>query len=175
MTIVELKRIIYKDFSRIDKPTLKNLIKHYLVPKGEVYKCVFWMRFVQWSRSASITKYTVGFIFYLLMRKYEHKYGVHINPNIKIGPGLLIVHGDGVHLNASAIGTNCTIYQGVTVGSLHGKIPRIKNNVTIYTNAVVVGDIIIHDGSKIGANTYVSQSVPKNAVVIGEKSRIIHE
>ena len=46
-------------------------------------------------------------------------------------------------------------------------MPQIGNNVTVYTNAVVAGDIVIGDNVDIGAGSVVMKDVPSNTVVIG--------
>lgn len=171
MTLKECIKLIKMDLARIDTPSMGSLLKHYLLPRGEVFKFNVWLRLTQWSKSYKITKYTVGILVYAIMRHYEYKYGIHVNANINIGGGLLIVHGDGVHLNVKNIGENVTVYQGVTCGSKdinHGKdIPTIEDNVVIYTNSVVVGNIILRNDSIIGANSYVSYDVNPGSVVAG--------
>lgn len=68
---------------------------------------------------------------------------------LKMGEGLFIVYGDGVCLNAKKIRKNFTCYQGVTLGSNKGGILSVKDNVTVYTNAVVVGNIHLGDGCSV--------------------------
>jgi len=105
----------------------------------------------------------------LVFRHYEYKYGIHINTNIPIGKGLLIVHGDGIYLNCSSIGENVTVYQNVTLGSNRGKdgIPKIEDNVTICVGAVCVGDIVLGEGCTIGANAFVNISVDAGRLAVG--------
>lgn len=77
------------------------------------------------------------------------------------------------------LGKNCTIYQNVTIGTkdtedfLVGKYPQIGNNVTIYPNAVIIGDITIGDNAIIGANSLVNKSVPANKTVVGNPAKIL--
>lgn len=87
----------------------------------------------------------------------------------KIGGGLVCYHGHGVVINADEIGENLSIWQGVTIGKnpKTEKAPTIGNNVSIYTNAVVVGDIIIGDNVKIAAGTVVRQDIPDNSLAFG--------
>ena len=65
-------------------------------------------------------------------------------------------------------GKNLSVYQGVTIGK-NGRgaedLPTIGDNVTIYSNAVVVGNIKIGDNVKIGANTVVTKDVAENSIV----------
>lgn len=128
---------------------------------------------MQKVKTVKFLKITIGFPVYLIHRHYEYKYGIHANTNIEIGKGLLIVHGDGVHLNCSKIGENFTCFQGVTLGANKSGIPTVGNNVTVFTNAVVVGNIHLGYGSSVGANAYVDKDVPENTVVAGIPAKVI--
>jgi serine O-acetyltransferase len=80
-----------------------------------------------------------------------------------------VPHKTGVVINGmSEIGIGCTIYQGVTIGSidkLGGQSPIIGDNVTIYANSTLVGPIKIGDNAVIGANCFVNYDVPANMMV----------
>ncbi|MDD7011578.1 MAG: hypothetical protein PUI38_01815 [Candidatus Treponema excrementipullorum] len=68
----------------------------------------------------------------------------------------MIKHGDGVYLNCKKIGKNFTVLQGVTLGTGKDGIPTVENNITVYMHAVVVGDVILHSGCSVGANSFVN-------------------
>lgn len=88
----------------------------------------------------------------------------------QLGAGFSIPHNYCV-INAEKIGQNVSVLQGVTIGKdNHGKTPTIGNNVVIYPNAVVVGDINIGDNVVIGANSFVNYDVPSNSTVRSAKS-----
>ncbi|HEX4854374.1 hypothetical protein [Arenimonas sp.] len=93
-------------------------------------------------------------------------FGVDVAAHARIGAGVRLPHpvgiviGDGVE-----IGSNATIYQCVTLGSLRGGYPKIGSDVFLYPSAVVVGAIFVGDGAKIGALTYVDKDVAPGAVV----------
>lgn len=81
----------------------------------------------------------------------------------------------GVFLNVTSIGDNFTVLQNVTFGRRFAgdQIPTIGNNVTVCTNAVVCGGIMLHDGCTVGANSYVNQDVPANSLVAGSPAKVI--
>lgn len=168
-----LFRLLGKDLSRFDHSCLLNGIKQYIIPKGRTFPYVFWLRVVQCSRHKWYTRWTVGVVAYIILRHMEFKYGIHINPNIHIGGGLYVVHGGSVHLNCLSIGENFTVFHGVTLGTLNGQKPTVGNNVTVYTNSVVVGGITLHDNAIVGALSYVSHDVPKDTVVAGAPAKAI--
>lgn len=108
--------------------------------------------------------------------------GIDIHPEASIGQSFTIDHGTGVVIGAtSVIGTNVKIYQGVTLGAksfpldAEGKpikgIPRhpiIGNNVVIYSNATVLGRIVVGDGAIIGANIWITADVPAGARIVNK-------
>jgi len=87
------------------------------------------------------------------------------------------IHPIGIVIAENAIiGKNCSIYQNVTIGpksSADNKSPTIGDNVRIYANACVIGDIKIGDNAVIGAGSVVTHDVPANAVVAGNPAKII--
>ena len=98
----------------------------------------------------------------------------------KIGGGVMVVHGYSTIIYANEIGKNFTAFQNVTVGV--GKknekgidTPTIKDNVTIYTGAVVFGPITIGNNVTIGAGAVVNKDVPDNCTVVGNPMRIIEK
>ena len=72
---------------------------------------------------------------------------------------------------AAKIGTGCTIYQGVTIGSntlLDSKnsgAPTIGNNVYIGAGAKIIGNVKIGNNVRIGAGCTVTRDVPDNCTV----------
>ena len=51
--------------------------------------------------------------------------------------------------------------------------PTVKNGVTIAAGAKVLGNILIGENAKIGANSVVLKNVPDNATVVGIPARIV--
>ncbi len=110
-----------------------------------------------------------------MMTEYAHSVtGIDIHPGAAIGKGVFIDHGTGVVVGETAvIGDNVRIYQGVTLGAVNfpkdacgilikgnKRHPTIGSNVTIYSGASVLGDIVIGDNSVIGGNVWLTESLP---------------
>ena len=105
--------------------------------------------------------------------------GIDIHPGAIIGRNFFIDHGTGVVIGeTSVIGDNVKLYQGVTLGALsfrkdqRGRIiksgkrhPTIEDNVIIYAEATILGDVVIGKGSVIGGNVWVKESVPPGVTV----------
>ncbi len=104
--------------------------------------------------------------------------GVEIHPGAVIGSRVFIDHATGVVIGETAeVGDDVTIYHGVTLGgtSLDAvkRHPTVGNNVTIGAGAKVLGNILIGEGSQIGANSVVIKPVPAGAVVVGVPGQIV--
>lgn len=104
--------------------------------------------------------------------------GIEIHPGAAIGSGFFIDHGMGVVVGETAeIGNDVTLYHGVTLGGVSlekGKRhPTIGNNVVIGAGAKVLGNILVGDGSRIGANAVVVKPVPANSVVVGVPGQVV--
>ena len=104
--------------------------------------------------------------------------GIEIHPAAKIGQFVFIDHGMGVVIGETAeVGDGCTIYQGVTLGGTslsHGKRhPTLGKNVTVGSNASVLGAIKLGDNVKVGGGSVVVRDVPENATVVGIPAHVV--
>ncbi|MEW7278533.1 hypothetical protein ABW636_08045 [Aquimarina sp. 2201CG1-2-11] len=96
-----------------------------------------------------------------------------LDRTMRLGGGIVSGHPYSTILNADSIGENLYVNHLVTVGEVNGKRPKIGNNVSIYTGAIIIGDIMIGDNCVIGAGAVVVKNVPDNCVVVGNPGRII--
>ncbi len=106
--------------------------------------------------------------------------GIEIHPGAKIGKGFFIDHGMGVVIGETAeIGDNCLLYHNVTLGGVNlsktKRHPTLGNNVVVGAGAKVLGNIIIGDNVRIGANSVVLKDVPSDSVVVGVPGRVVEK
>jgi serine O-acetyltransferase len=104
--------------------------------------------------------------------------GIDIHPGAEIDSPFFIDHGTGIVIGETTkIGKRVKIYQGVTLGALsvdksfsHKKRhPTIQDEVIIYAQAVILGgETVIGKNSIIGGNTWVTQSIPSNSIVLSK-------
>ena len=124
-----------------------------------------------------------------IMAECAHaKTGIDIHPGAKIGHNFFIDHGTGVVIGeTTVIGENVKIYQGATLGALsfpkdeRGRIikggkrhPTIEDNVTIYAEATILGDIVIGKGAIIGGNVWIKDSVPAGVTVTSPNPDLVY-
>jgi serine O-acetyltransferase len=94
-----------------------------------------------------------------------------LGDNVKLMHGAL---GVVIHPNTT-IGDNVTFYPHAVVAT---DVPlascsraRIGNDVKIYTGAIVVGPLYLHDRCVIGAGAVVTRDVPAGHVAVGVPAR----
>ncbi|MCD7899585.1 MAG: serine acetyltransferase [Bacteroides sp.] len=109
--------------------------------------------------------------------------GIDIHPGAQIGSHFAIDHGTGVVIGATTIiGNNVKLYQGVTLGAKSfpldeegkpikgiNRHPILEDDVIIYSNATILGRIVIGKGATIGGNIWVTEDVPAGARIVQRK------
>ena len=108
--------------------------------------------------------------------------GIDIHPGAKIGEYFSIDHGTGVVIGETCvIGKRVLLYKGVTLGAKkfildeHGNpinVPRhpvIEDNVILYSDATVLGRITVGHDSVVGANIWLTHSVPPHSRIVQQK------
>lgn len=115
-----------------------------------------------------------------IVTEYAHNLtGIDIHPGAEIGSGFFIDHGTGVVIGETCvIGSNVKLYQGVTLGAKsfpldeHGnpvkgikRHPNIEDDVIIYAETTVLGNVTIGKGSVLGANKWITHDVPPHSQI----------
>jgi len=125
-----------------------------------------------------------------IMSECAHRQtGIDIHPGATIGKNFFIDHGTGVVIGETAtIGDNVRIYQGVTLGALsfrkdeQGRIikggkrhPTIEDNVIIYAEATILGDVTIGKNAVIGGNAWIKESIPPGVTVMIANPELVYK
>lgn len=141
---------------------------------------LFLFRLSRWVRTECnipVFRSLLRIICAILRKPVFFLHGTRIDLDAEIGPGFYIGHYGGIWIGPVRIGANCNISQNVTIG-IGGKgeyrgLPEIGDNVYIGPGAVLFGKIRVGSNVAVGANAVVSKSIPDNAVVVGNPSRIV--
>lgn len=155
----DAKNILKKD------PAARNILTVILLYPG--FHVLVWHKINHF-----LYKKHLYFISRLLSQLTRFLTGIEIHPGAVIGRRLFIDHGMGIVIGeTSIIGDDCTIYHGVTLGGTgkekKKRHPTLKNNIIVGCGAKVLGNIVISDNVKIGANSVVLKDVPENSTVVG--------
>ena len=164
----EIKRLLYTDVEAMfhNDPAAPNY--------GEVIYCYPVVNTMTHYRIAhALHQMGVPVIPRIITEQAHSKTGIDIHPGAQIGEYFAIDHGTGVVIGETTIiGNHVTLYQGVTLGAKSFKydangnmlnVPRhpiIEDNVTIYSNASILGRITIGHDSVIGGNIWVTNNIP---------------
>ncbi len=106
---------------------------------------------------------------------------IDIHPASTIGRRIFIDHGIGVVIGETAVvEDDVLIYQQVTLGGVSldkdkKRHPTIKSGTVIGAGAKILGNIIIGENAKIGANSVVVRDVPSNSTAVGIPARVIEK
>jgi serine O-acetyltransferase len=120
-----------------------------------------------------------------IMTEWAHsRAGMDLHPGAQIGSHFFVDHCTGTVIGETSIlGDHVKMYQGVGLVAkslalgqqLRGqkRHPTIEDHVTIYAGATIMGgDIVVGEGSTIGANVFLTTSVPPHSLVIQEEAKV---
>jgi serine O-acetyltransferase len=117
-----------------------------------------------------------------IMAEWSHaRTGMDLHPGATIGTHFFVDHCTGTVIGETCtIGNHVKMYQGVGLvakslkagQALKGtkRHPTIEDRVTIYAGATIMGgDTVVGEGSTIGANVFLTHSVPPGSLVLPEE------
>lgn len=124
-----------------------------------------------------LVNYKCKIVTFILRRFLRSHY--HIECSCKsIGSYFMLPHPHNIIIAAESIGDNVQINQNVTLGGNMRKtkqrswgiqkLPILKNNVVIYSNAVVGGPVIVNEHVIIGANCTCTHDVEANTMLFNQ-------
>ncbi|MDR1416048.1 MAG: serine O-acetyltransferase [Prevotellaceae bacterium] len=107
-----------------------------------------------------------------IQSRVSQLYGVDIHPAAQIGKGIFIDHATGLVVGETAvIEDNVSILHGVTLGGTGKETgrrhPTIKRSCLLGAGATVLGNIVVGEGSVIGAGSVVLHAVPPHSIAAG--------
>jgi serine O-acetyltransferase len=120
-----------------------------------------------------------------IMSEWAHtRTGMDLHPGARIGTHFFVDHCTGTVIGETCIlGNHVKMYQGVGLvakslkagQALRGqkRHPTIEDRVTIYAGATIMGgDTIVGEGSTIGANVFLTHSVPAGSLVVPDDVKV---
>lgn len=113
-----------------------------------------------------------------MQSRISEVFAVDIHPAARIGSGILLDHGTSIVIGETAVvGDDVSILHEVTLGgtgkSCGDRHPKVHCGVLIGAGAKVLGNIVIGEGSKIGAGSVVLDPVAPHTTVAGVPARVV--
>lgn len=177
-TLPEIKRVLLTDVEAMfnNDPAVENF--------GEIILCYPVVQaMVHYRVAHSLLKLGMPVVPRIITEIAHSDTGIDIHPGACIGEYFSIDHGTGVVIGETCvIGNHVTLYQGVTLGAKNFSLdangrpvnvarhPIIEDNVTIYSNATVLGRITIGHDSIVGGNVWLTNSVPPGSRILQRKA-----
>ncbi|MGH1470026.1 MAG: serine O-acetyltransferase [Cellvibrionaceae bacterium] len=166
-------KIFYKRNIKTDN--FLSLILNLLMCHGLHIMCIFRFGKVVYSIKIPVISHIGKILFQFLRYFFFTFYGIWLGPLSEFGPGFYIGHYGGIVVRGK-FGKNCSISQGVTIGSKGaGKTagwPVFGDNVYIAAGAKIIGDVKIGSNVVIGANAVVLTDIPDNSMAVGIPAKI---
>jgi serine O-acetyltransferase len=136
-------------------------------------------RFGNWRMGIrpKLIRAPLSLLYRFLYKVVEWTCGISVPYTVRLGRRVRIWHHSGIVINAYSIGNDVILRQNTTMGiTARGNnhaIPTIGDRVDIGSGVCIVGDVVVGNDSRIGANTLVVSDVPPGASVIGVPARIV--
>lgn len=110
----------------------------------------------------------------LIFNKLLAMGGCIIGRGAEFGPGLVLVHSNGVVINGAVRGgRNVKIEHQVTIGAEKRQSPVLGDGVFIGAGAKIIGPVTIGANARIGANAVVLADVPPDCTAVGIPAKVI--
>jgi len=105
---------------------------------------------------------------------------IDIHPAARIGRRVFIDHGFGVVIGETCIiEDDVIIYQGVTLGGVSLAVgkrhPTVRRGAVIGAGSKILGNIVIGEEAKVGANSVVVREVSDGSTAIGIPAHVIEK
>jgi serine O-acetyltransferase len=164
----------YAQFCYPGKPLWQAALRAFYAHPGSVAVVWFRLGHCAWKTRIPVVSHLLKLTYLLGLPMVRIYSGVQLLPQTRIGPGLVILHFGGVVVTRETqIGKNAVLLHNVSIITAKSRWgPTIGDNFFAGTGTTIIGDVVIEDDVACGAGSLVTQSVPRNAIVIGSPAKI---
>jgi serine O-acetyltransferase len=115
---------------------------------------------------------------YFIQNRISEIFAVDIHPAAVIGKGIFLDHATSLVIGETAVvDDNVSLLHEVTLGGTGkesgDRHPKVHKSVMIGAGAKILGNVVIGEGSKVGAGSVVLDDVPPHYTVVGVPARIV--
>ena len=148
--------------------------RHYCTPllhfKGfqalQSYRVAHWL----WNQKREELALTI-------QNRISEVFTVDIHPAARLGQGILMDHATGIVIGETAkVEDNVSILHNVTLGGTGkekgDRHPKIGKGVLLSTGAIILGNVSVGEGAKIGASSVVLTDIPAHCTAAGVPAKV---
>ncbi|EAT58192.1 serine O-acetyltransferase [Chlorobium ferrooxidans] len=115
---------------------------------------------------------------YFIQNRMSEVFAVDIHPAAVIGKGIFLDHATSLVIGETAVvDDNVSLLHEVTLGGTGkesgDRHPKVHKSVMIGAGAKILGNVVIGEGSKVGAGSVVLDDVPPHYTVVGVPAQIV--
>jgi serine acetyltransferase len=144
------------------------------------FRAVAVQRFGVWRMQIQpkLLRAPFSLLYRALYRHVRNVYGIDLPYTVQLGRRVVIEHQSGIIIHGdSAIGDDCILRQGVTLGNRYTErpleAPKLGQWVNVGAGAKILGPVWIGDHANIGANAVVLHDVPSGRTAVGIPARLL--
>lgn len=144
------------------------------------FRAVAVQRFGVWRMKIQpkLLRAPFSILYRALYRKIRNSYGIDLPYTVNLGRRVIIEHQNGIIIHGyCAIGDDCVIRQGVTMGNRYLdrplEAPKLGQRVNVGAGAKILGNLTIGDDANIGANAVVISDIPPGKTAVGIPAKIL--
>ncbi|MFW5667291.1 MAG: serine O-acetyltransferase [Coleofasciculus sp.] len=144
------------------------------------FRAVAVQRFGVWRMQIQpkLLRAPFSIVYRAFYRKIRNTYGIELPYTVQLGRRVIIEHQHSIIIHGDcAIGDDCIIRQGVTLGNRYldrpFDAPKLGTRVNVGAGAKIFGNVTIGDNANIGANAVVLCDVPAGSTAVGVPAKII--
>ena len=146
-------------------PACETYLQPLLYFKGfhalQAYRVAHWL----WRQQ----RYPMAFF---MQNRISEAFGVDIHPAARIGKGIMIDHATSVVIGETAVvDDDVSMLHEVTLGGTGkdsgDRHPKVRQGVLLGAGAKILGNVVIGEGSRVGAGSVVLSDVPAHCTVVG--------
>lgn len=173
-----IKTEVYGDYPVKKVSILTKLWCRYFRPRSNSVLLIRkYQYYVQKSAKSGVMKLLYTLQARSCSVKLARRYSIFIHPDAEIGLGMRIIHPAGLYIANVTIGRNATFFQNCTIGVKQIDDDKKKNGATIgdnlmmYANSMIVGDVVVADDVTLGANSCLKSDALGNSVYVGNPAK----
>ena len=168
---MKLREYVYGDMEFYYNQSRKERLIFWLID-DPIFYIAKYLRYLRkeeyFSAKSNIVGTILGLYYFRKKNRLGNRLGFKIPRNC-FGPRLTIYHHGEIIVNEKArIGADCKLHGGNCIGNngITDKTPRVGNGLDLGIGAKIIGNVVLENNIKIGANAVVTKSFNEDNITL---------